>query len=215
MKKLLIATALCAITAISGFAQGTMNVSASSSYPLRISNGSVTNTLGTGSTANFGIGPGSALVQLWVGPATATSLSQMFLANASIGTPYVTNTSSALAAVQGSWSIGNPETLSGYSFGTAQGDTISWCVVAWTINTGATTYAQAIAGSTGYAGQTAIYNNYVLAGGATTPTATFGANPGFQAQQLVLNPVSVVPEPSTFALAGLGLAGLLIFRRRK
>jgi len=28
-------------------------------------------------------------------------------------------------------------------------------------------------------------------------------------------PVSVIPEPSTFALAGLGLAGLLIFRRRK
>ena len=27
--------------------------------------------------------------------------------------------------------------------------------------------------------------------------------------------VSAVPEPSTFALAGLGLAGLLIFRRRK
>jgi hypothetical protein len=28
-------------------------------------------------------------------------------------------------------------------------------------------------------------------------------------------PVSVVPEPSTFALAGLGLASLVIFRRRK
>jgi hypothetical protein len=34
--------------------------------------------------------------------------------------------------------------------------------------------------------------------------------PGFS----VFNAVAV-PEPSTFALAGLGLASLLIFRRRK
>ena len=27
--------------------------------------------------------------------------------------------------------------------------------------------------------------------------------------------VTPIPEPSTFALAGLGLAGLLIFRRRR
>lgn len=41
-----------------------------------------------------------------------------------------------------------------------------------------------------------------------TPAGEFGA--GFQPFQ-----VNFVPEPSSFALAGLGLAGLLIFRRRK
>ncbi len=39
------------------------------------------------------------------------------------------------------------------------------------------------------------------------PTALAGLYPGFA--------VSIVPEPSTIALAGLGLAGLLLFRRRK
>lgn len=46
-----------------------------------------------------------------------------------------------------------------------------------------------------------------IATGLATPTE-FGA--GFQPFQ-----VNLVPEPSSFALAGLGLAGLLIFRRRK
>jgi hypothetical protein len=36
---------------------------------------------------------------------------------------------------------------------------------------------------------------------------------GLTAFNLTENPV--IPEPSTFALAGLGLASLLLFRRRK
>ncbi len=43
--------------------------------------------------------------------------------------------------------------------------------------------------------------------GFSIPPDTGSAMPGFA--------VIGVPEPSTFALAGLGLAGLLIFRRRK
>ncbi len=43
-----------------------------------------------------------------------------------------------------------------------------------------------------------------------SPTLPNALNlPGFTVGQ------TVIPEPSTFALAGLGLAGLLIFRRRK
>lgn len=45
-----------------------------------------------------------------------------------------------------------------------------------------------------------------------TPTDMLLSASGFNG--LVLAPV-VVPEPTTFALAGLGLASLLIFRRRK
>jgi hypothetical protein len=40
----------------------------------------------------------------------------------------------------------------------------------------------------------------------------YGATTGFNG--LVLEAVAV-PEPSTFALAGLGAAALMIFRRRK
>jgi hypothetical protein len=50
----------------------------------------------------------------------------------------------------------------------------------------------------------------------TPATGTDGAPETFngQAPFQVYN-VAVIPEPSTFALAGLGLASLLIFRRRK
>jgi len=39
--------------------------------------------------------------------------------------------------------------------------------------------------------------------------------PGIVGGSMTSFAVTAVPEPSTFALAGLGLAGLLIFRRRK
>jgi hypothetical protein len=51
---------------------------------------------------------------------------------------------------------------------------------------------------------TIAYNSIVNAGG--TALSTWGAAPIM---------VGVVPEPSTFALAGLGAAAMLIFRRRK
>jgi hypothetical protein len=48
---------------------------------------------------------------------------------------------------------------------------------------------------------------------AVNTDAANGVFGGMQAFQMYN--VAAVPEPSTFALAGLGLAGLLIFRRRK
>jgi hypothetical protein len=48
--------------------------------------------------------------------------------------------------------------------------------------------------------------NYTLAGTTTPPSELIGLT-GFQLQ--------AIPEPSTFVLAGLGIASLLLFRRRK
>lgn len=50
----------------------------------------------------------------------------------------------------------------------------------------------------------------VTLGGGTTPPPYMT---GLTAFNLTENPI--IPEPSTFALAGLGLASLLLFRRRK
>jgi len=72
---------------------------------------------------------------------------------------------------------------------------------AW-YNTGGLTYATAGQGgfNTGYV----IFNQAATAFPAGAPNTTF---PAFT--------VGIVPEPSTFALAGLGAAALLLFRRRK
>lgn len=67
--------------------------------------------------------------------------------------------------------------------------------------------------STGWYGESAI-GTALLGGGAIGNPTLFGASAG-QIGGFVLNQVNPIPEPSTFALAGLAGAALLIFRRRK
>jgi hypothetical protein len=75
---------------------------------------------------------------------------------------------------------------------------------AW-FNTGFATFDAAKQGgmNTGYV----IFNQAATAFPAGAPNTTFG---GF-----TVTGGSIVPEPSTFALAGMGAAALLLFRRRK
>jgi hypothetical protein len=64
----------------------------------------------------------------------------------------------------------------------------------------------------------ASYEASTIRGHSAAFTMTAVSAPGFALQTGAFAPqfaVAAVPEPSTFALAGLGLAGLLIFRRRK
>jgi hypothetical protein len=85
--------------------------------------------------------------------------------------------------------------------------TYTMLVRAWYNGSGTpTTYATyaAALGASANTGQSALFSMNV-----TAPPA--GVNP-------TLSPaftVGVVPEPSTFVLAGLGIASLLLFRRRK
>jgi len=90
------------------------------------------------------------------------------------------------------------------------GSTVTIALAAW--DSGSATWTAAVGGGAKNAGVIAM----------SQPTTDYSISPnpppsdmtwnGGMSQNLVMLPV---PEPSTFALAGLGAAALLIFRRRK
>jgi len=86
--------------------------------------------------------------------------------------------------------------------GTSAGETISVYVVAWLASSGA-----------------AGFGNSTVLGWSNPINEQLGASsaPGLALSASMSGPVYVnaVPEPATFALAGLGAAAMLIFRRRK
>ena len=103
------------------------------------------------------------------------------------------------------------------------GSTVDFIIRGWSINAGAT-YAAALAnwnngsplGAVGagmFFGQSTVGNNFVLGGGPIPNAGIVGAGAsqvgGFNMAYFP------APEPSSMALAGLGAASLLIFRRRK
>jgi len=90
--------------------------------------------------------------------------------------------------------FGNPVTIPGYSSGP-----VSFIVQAWT---GGTSYA----GATQWSGQSGVFTMPSIATG-TAPPSDFAGLTAFT--------VLPVPEPSIFALSGLGAAALMLIRRKK
>jgi len=89
--------------------------------------------------------------------------------------------------------------------GVATGGSAQIIVRAWDSTSGAT-FAEALNKVSGLITVSSL-------GGGTTPAATFAANSTFTGLQLP--GVPVIPEPSTVALAALGVAGLFFVARRK
>jgi hypothetical protein len=91
------------------------------------------------------------------------------------------------------------------------GDTVNLQVRVWDISL-ASSYEAAVASGLGLQGKSTTFL-YTIPSGATTPAQFImgSGNPGVFSSFTI----GVVPEPSTIALAGLGAAALLIFRRRK
>jgi len=214
MKKLATLAALAILGAVTAIAQGNIQMINTSAFPLRVGNAVVTQVVGTASTI---LGASSVRVTLLVG-ANGAALSSMVPVTATTGFQIVTNTSATTAFAQGQFSGGAPAHLPN-SAGVFDGSApIQFMYIAWDIASGLTSFDQVYNLNTAsiiggnYVAVSPIIQGYTPSTGANAAAATFGSNPATQLPQLLL---LQVPEPGTFVLAGLGAAGLLIFRRRK
>lgn len=187
MKKLLLTVALVAVASVS-FGQGTIQFVNGTLTKVKLAGATSTVDVPTTTAINYGIFWGTASDNLALVPTLGAS----------------STTAAGIIAGGASATFAIP--------GAAELSTVWLQVKGWDASFGSD-WATAKTGGTWF-GETAV--RQVTLAGALGPgtviwqTAT-GTNPN-RFTPLTLTPV---PEPSTFALAGLGAAALLIFRRRK
>ena len=205
MKKTLTTLALVAVTAAS-FAQGVVNFGNSSST--LISAGGVAAPASSVSTFYFAV---------FMAPSTTVGTdfqaAPLFDDNRfSVANGYNVNHPTAAGRLQ---TTASALVLTGVG----GGSTADFIVKGWSANAG-TTYAEALVAFNSalpgaYFGVSRIGNNVVLGDGGAIPAAFLFGVGGSQVGGFNLAPTAAVPEPSSMALAGLGAASLLMFRRRK
>ncbi|EEF57597.1 PEP-CTERM sorting domain-containing protein [Pedosphaera parvula] len=190
MKKLILSAVLGAgvlASAVSSYAQGTVNFN-NTGFNITTNNLAGTSGVMSGSKAyTFGL-----YLAADAGSLSAVTTPVMLFSNAPIA---------------GVISLSTVTLPSGF----AAGSTYAFEVKGWSSTGGYGSYDAAFNGNpNGYFGISSI-GTVTLGGGATPAGVIWGNNAG-QVQGFTLTPV---PEPSTIALAGLGAASLLLFRRRK
>jgi hypothetical protein len=139
---------------------------------------------------------GSLRAALYYAASTVTDLSQ-FIAASGASSSFKTSTS----ATAGSW-FGGTRTLDNL----ANGVVGNLVVFVWDTTKAANPLLAAA--QTGLYGHSAIFQY-------ASPTSSTPAPAEFLPNNLAGFTIGIVPEPSTFALAGLGALALMVFRRRK
>ena len=224
MKKIILTTLALSLGVVFGYSQGTVTINNTTSTFFISTNNGVSSGVTRGASGNFYY---TVLTTAYTGSAPATSLAALI--NSSIWTwTGVTGSQNALTA--GGITANTSQAATGWSLPAtglySGGPTNYYTIVGWSSVEGTSWLSVsnliATTGLTtgGYFGLSSVA--FQVAGGANSlnavslfgdPTLIAGAglSSGFQ-----LNIVSsAVPEPSTMALAALGGASLLLFRRRK
>ena len=209
MKKLLITTA-ATLVAVAAFAQGTVTFNNGGLNKISLGEtGSASSTwvvMPTSGAYTFGLFYGIGATQ----PSSLTFISSTLGANSST-TPGVI--ASAVDRTSQMTAFPIP--------GGAENATDAWVQIkGWSSSFGTDWAAAQVGAATGngYFGQTTVINALAL-GASTGPGAALwqtaaGTDPHkFAGGGITL--FTTVPEPTTMALAGLGVAAMLIFRRRK
>ncbi len=199
MKKLLLSLTAAFLSVATMYGQGRVGFNNQSTFaPADAITIAAQNMGAVGGLAGQGIGGDKYSVQLrWAAGTFATQ--DLFNAanptNSAIftGAAFLANTG-PLSTFSGFFDAGTVANVG--APGTFTMQTWAW----YSVGAGNAAYAAA----TGNKGASGLFTVNVTASPTPINSTVF---PGFQ--------VSLVPEPSTFALAGLGAAALLLFRRRK
>jgi hypothetical protein len=211
MKKLLLTTAAVLLT-VGVYAQGTVNFANASTTPgLNAANRQVTFgptasqfnaalAAGANVSSNYaGVNLAGLRAALLYAPTTVSDLAQFSLASFTGGYPTLRTSASAVA---GSW-FAKTATLETIGAGV----TANLVAVVW--DTAFAASPLDAAAKNGLYGTSAIFQYTVPAGSTPAPAE-------FLMQNLSTFSIgaTVIPEPTSFALLGLGAAAMLILRRR-
>lgn len=220
MKKILIATVAMLGVASYSFGQGEVLFSAGSLATTRIWSNTLSTVNGQ-SDGQLNGGPINQALGFWTfalyyAPSTVTNVvghTPWLDPSWQFSGVYGTNTG-VLGRMAGltPGNANNAAVIPGY----AAGETASLFVIAWNTAVGGVTvseFASAFqsAGSSLWFGYSKIGQPQLGNGAAVPDIGLFGAGAG----QISGFTIAPIPEPTTFALAGLGAAAMLIFRRRK
>jgi hypothetical protein len=240
MKKILLTAAIASAVTVSAFGQGEVAFTTGATASNRISTNSVANGAATGATAAVAsqyyfalfVSTSQTSVNGTTAAISGTSAGYVFN-NLGNGTPTggweFIGLGSSLASLgrfgplsqgtsdasQAALNTDNSLTATGAG---AAGSTANFVSIGWSANIGSTLSAleawYAAPGVTGWIGQSAVGIGLTLGNGTSIPaSSTMGSTTG-QVPGYMLGIVST-PEPGTMALAAIGGASLLLFRRKK
>jgi len=215
MKKTILTTLATMGMALGVFAQGAIDLNNQAT-----AGGIVLNGTSGSSLSGLAYYNGAGGLEVWYKNGTATDLSTINSFNTAGGNPssaYSALTANGFSLATSFSQVPGGLASAGFALGqlniagvSPAGSQISMAIAVWD-GSGSTFASGAHSGVLAFTMPTI---DYTITPALTAKDLSAGTG-GFNTSDLILNTASAVPEPGTFALAGLGAAALLIFRRRK